>query len=85
LNDLIVIDSYGKPPAGILKGALVWPGDYKECVETEEASVSWKSKYCTLQSNLASQNSTSKILFRYGICMPINCTDADISSIYNCN
>jgi len=81
-----VVDSYGKPPAGILKGALIWPGDYKECVSTEKASIGWKSKYCTLQSNLANPNSSENLLFKYGVCMPTNCTDEDIAGIFNdCN
>ena len=84
---ITVIDSFGKPPSGILQGGLIWPGEYKECISVSESSINWESKYCALSSSFKSINisnqSNFKVDFKYGICMPTNCTQLDISSIFN--
>lgn len=88
LGNVIVLDSFGKPPSGILRGALIWPGDFQECVASTEESTSWTSKYCQLENVLKSVNTTdftiqSKLIFKYGACMPYKCSENDIASIFN--
>ena len=39
-----VFDSFGKPNSGILKGQIVWPGDYSECMRI--SADNWQGKYC---------------------------------------
>ena len=83
-----MLDSYGKPPSGILHGALIWPGDYEECIATVEKPINWTSKYCQLENELKSINTTdfkilSKLFFKYGTCMPYECSENDIALIFN--
>jgi hypothetical protein len=83
-----IIDAYGKPPAGILQGNLLWVGDYKECLNTTNEAIGWSSKYCSIQKGqpLDGQQLDATSFIKYGICMPQNCSHDDIVSILNlCN
>jgi hypothetical protein len=84
---LTVVDSFGKPPSGILAGALIWPGDYNECLSINElADTDWNSKYCSLESFLSNRSTnyqSQHLQFKYGSCMPKTCTESDIAAIFN--
>jgi hypothetical protein len=83
-----ILDAYGKPPAGILQGNVLWLGDYKECLNTTNEVIGWSSKYCAIQKSqpLDGKQFDLTSLVKYGICMPKNCSNDDIISILNlCN
>ena len=75
----LVLDSFGKPPSGILySGNFKWIGEYNECTNSSAPAISWYSKYCF--ANPANSP------FVYGVCFPVECSSTDISSILNsCN
>ncbi|GFU13155.1 nose resistant to fluoxetine protein 6 [Nephila pilipes] len=76
-----MLDAFGKPESGILKGNLKWLGDYDECIkvyappdEKSEAG-DFHGKYCLLQIPLKVANKSLDL--STGICLPDSC----ISSI----
>ena len=47
MNDL-VLDAFGKPQTGLLKGNIQWRGSFKECTETViKGNHTFKGQYCT--------------------------------------
>lgn len=83
LNFLKVIDSFAKPPTGILKGSVNWLGDFDECIESVNNTKNIQTKYCTISKNQNPSPSKTSFLFKYGICPPKNCTSQDIAKILN--
>ena len=51
---LSALDSYGKPPAGILDIHVWWMGSYDECKGIDPENVKFKGKYCTTRYNSVS-------------------------------
>ncbi|RNA35207.1 nose resistant to fluoxetine 6-like [Brachionus plicatilis] len=70
-----ILDSLGKPPAGIANGAINWLGDYRQCLN--ESITIYPRKYCYVTNTI--------ILFlkpfKYGICVPKACSYQDLYSI----
>lgn len=50
-----VIDSYGKPESGFLRGKVKWLGDYDECVDVHAPNDdtyhqgNFRGQYCSLR------------------------------------
>lgn len=81
-----MLDSLGKPPSGILEGAIDWPGEYVECMNSTNPAVNWTAKYCSISSDdksLAQGPNNPRIFFTYGLCSPVVCTREDIASALN--
>ena len=81
-----VIDSFGKPPSGILQGSLNWVGEYVECKNISVESINWQSKHCVISKLNKEKNidpNNVKISLRYGVCMPKNCSSSDIANVIN--
>lgn len=68
-----MIDSWGKIPPGILIGNNKWHGAYDECMTISNA------RYCSV-GMLALKKSVAGI---YGACMPKNCSQQDVASIFS--
>jgi hypothetical protein len=79
---VLVVDSFGKIPSGILKGAINWPGEYRECLNVTSMAVAanWTSKYCSISPKGAE---SMAFYISYGMCVPAECTSSDIASILN--
>ena len=44
----LVLDAFGKPETGLLKGNVQWRGSFKECTETViKGNHTFKGQYCT--------------------------------------
>jgi hypothetical protein len=43
---IIVLDTFGKPPSGIIEGNLLWLGEYSECINISQPFYNWHGKYC---------------------------------------
>ncbi|XP_023229921.1 uncharacterized protein LOC111630126 [Centruroides sculpturatus] len=93
-----VLDSMGKPSAGML-GITPWiRGDYDQCLNIDSGrssklrnSKNINGKYCLLEniakptsiSNLLKVSSSFRVEFRFDICIPSDCHENDLSSILN--
>ncbi|XP_050398153.1 nose resistant to fluoxetine protein 6 [Patella vulgata] len=90
---LQMLDAFGKPDAGILRGATNWLGDYEECVavvainKTEYAG-GFKGKYCS--GSLAKPNTKPAApgtiptpVPMLGMCIPDTCSNTDIQLLIN--
>ena len=55
----LVLDTFGKPPSGILEGSFKWPGEYSECLKIEHqfnnSNLKWQSNYCTIPAEIKIQ------------------------------
>jgi hypothetical protein len=84
---LRLVDSYGKLPAGLLNGNLLWMGDFEECLNITVDTLNWTSKYCYLTKNpngdelFDAQN--VNLYLKYGMCAPNDCSTQDIATIVN--
>ena len=79
-----MLDSFGKPPSGILEGALLWPGAFRECINIIEPTLNWTSKFCTLTNKISQSlrdQGDPEVILRYGICVPKGCTERDIAQV----
>lgn len=82
----IVVDSFGKPPSGILEGAFDWPGEFVECTNSSNSAANWTAKYCSVSTDDKSKPqgpNSQKIFFTYGLCAPFVCSRDDIASALN--
>jgi hypothetical protein len=59
------------------KGNTNWWGKYDECIEAK--TVDFNSKYCSIPLH----NNGSALSVKYGICMPENCNNNDITIVMN--
>eukprot|EP00111_Clytia_hemisphaerica_P000721 TCONS_00002123-protein len=66
-----VLDSWAKIPSGLLNGNTRWYGAYDECSAIPDV------KYCSVGMKVVSQNGV------YGTCMPKECTENDVASVYS--
>lgn len=80
---LQMLDSFGKPSAGLLTGNLNWMGDFDECVNANtgsDASVVFSGQYCKLllPFHFIGQSWTLQL----GTCVPSGCSSTDTSAVY---
>ena len=47
---LLVVDSFGRKPSGILDGNTVWIGEYNQCIGVKEKN--WNGKYCYISQKV---------------------------------
>ncbi|XP_071956995.1 nose resistant to fluoxetine protein 6-like [Antedon mediterranea] len=78
---LMMVDSYGKLPPGILQGNIqYWLGLYDECLnqtrEIGDGRINYRGKYC-----VAGLNARKTKLPSIGICVPDSCSDSDLMEI----
>ncbi|XP_067661103.1 nose resistant to fluoxetine protein 6-like [Haliotis asinina] len=83
---LQMLDAFGKPGSGILKGELKWLGSFDECIGviTNRTEVDFGATYC--RALLQPPNQTSlvdptQLAITLGLCMPDTCTGQDVSAI----
>ncbi len=75
-----VFDAYGKPPSGVLRGNILWVGEYSECINVKEPW--WTGKYCSLNQPTKFGMSLSTP-WKYGMCLPNSCSQEDVANIVN--
>ncbi|XP_071955723.1 nose resistant to fluoxetine protein 6-like [Antedon mediterranea] len=79
---LMMIDSYGKLPAGLIQGDVqYWFGLYDECLnqsrKIDDGKDNFKAEYCLV--GLSGQK--IKMLPSIGICVPDSCSNSDLMEI----
>ncbi|CAF0977704.1 unnamed protein product [Brachionus calyciflorus] len=80
---LKTIDSFAKPPSGLLKGNINWLGEYTECLDSKNISSNCYPKYCTLNKKASQFESQISLNLKYGFCAPMNCSSNDLAEIFN--
>lgn len=88
---LSLLDSLGKIPSGIEKGAVNWPGDFKQCLEVKRmtndddavtknvaSKVRFSGRYCSVYWSVNLPNGSMIIPVTQGICVPDSCQSHDI-------
>ncbi|KAK6195849.1 hypothetical protein SNE40_001192 [Patella caerulea] len=90
---LQMLDAFGKPDAGILRGATNWLGDYEEClavmaINKTEYAGGFEGKYCF--GSLAKPNTKPPApgglpppVPVLGMCIPDTCSNTDIQLLIN--
>ncbi|XP_067662821.1 nose resistant to fluoxetine protein 6-like [Haliotis asinina] len=83
---LEMLDAFGKPGSGILKGELKWLGSFDECIGviTNRTEVDFGATYCTALLQPPNQTSLvdpTQLAITLGLCMPDTCTGQDVSAI----
>ncbi|XP_046562223.1 LOW QUALITY PROTEIN: O-acyltransferase like protein-like [Haliotis rubra] len=83
---LQMLDAFGKPGSGILKGELKWLGSFDECmgVITNRTEVDFGATYCRallLPPNQTNPADPTQLAITLGLCMPDSCTGQDVSAI----
>ncbi|XP_071955722.1 nose resistant to fluoxetine protein 6-like [Antedon mediterranea] len=80
----MMVDSYGKPPPGILQGNILWLGLYDQCLSQSRTSNdnydSFNGQYC-----LALVTNNTQLLFYVGICVPNSCNNRELTDLLNIN
>lgn len=81
---LAMIDSMGKIPAGVTRGALLWTGDYDQCVQVQKKdNPTFGGRYCTVYWNLHLSNGSQVATLSQGLCVPSTCHSLDIKRYIN--
>ncbi|XP_078598033.1 nose resistant to fluoxetine protein 6-like [Branchiostoma floridae x Branchiostoma japonicum] len=75
---LIMLDSFGKPPSGILSGNYNWLGRYAECnkIIGEQHNITFNGEYYL--ATLTSVQTTPGITLKFGVCVPSSCSKDDV-------
>ena len=47
-----MLDAAGKPPPGILRGGLHWPGSFDECLAIQPTNKTYNTRYCRVALNV---------------------------------
>ncbi|XP_052816398.1 nose resistant to fluoxetine protein 6-like [Mya arenaria] len=85
---LQVLDAFGKPDSGIMKGRIWFPGGFDECLDLHADAYNnatdnmqtLNGKYCRLEIDAGlPQTSALKPRIRIGVCMPSNCVAKDLN------
>ncbi|KAI1290318.1 Nose resistant to fluoxetine protein 6 [Halotydeus destructor] len=85
---LEMLDSAGKPPSGLLRGGITWPGYHRECIEVNSADGLNSSRneiegrYCAVHWEVL-VNSSLTLPLSTGICVPSSCSGMDVQSNMN--
>ncbi|KAG8198740.1 hypothetical protein JTE90_023505 [Oedothorax gibbosus] len=72
-----MLDSYGKPESGLLRGQLKWLGDYNECLDSYASydetyqQGGFRGQYCSITVSVPFANKVLPV--RLGICLPDSC------------
>ncbi|XP_076316097.1 nose resistant to fluoxetine protein 6-like isoform X2 [Tachypleus tridentatus] len=83
-----MIDSFGKPQSGIFRGALVWPGKFRQCVNVKipdqqidnVTTISFKSQYNMVAMAIVLHDGRY-LYVSMGICTPDSCTTEELKHI----
>ncbi|XP_067118598.1 nose resistant to fluoxetine protein 6-like [Centruroides vittatus] len=78
-----MLDATGKLPSGLLKGNLLWLGDFKQCRNvTVPLKVignfnfgGFKGEYCYFTWTISLQQYHANMPLKFGICVPDSCTE----------
>ncbi|XP_033118021.1 nose resistant to fluoxetine protein 6-like [Anneissia japonica] len=77
---LMMLDSYGKIPPGILQGNKLWLGLYDQCSnqsrQLDGGRENFKAVYC-----LASVTEKNQPLLSVGVCVPDSCKSTDLAEL----
>ncbi|CAF3397106.1 unnamed protein product [Rotaria socialis] len=84
---LKIFDSWGKPlPSGLLKGNILWTGNYDECLDPlyQVANKTFvhqpfDGQYCALSLSETTSEGTTSSALTLGICVPESCDRQSIS------
>ena len=68
-----MLDSWGKPGAGIKWGNLQWMGNYRECQQIHS-----NFSFSVIDFGLSDNNT-----LKFGICLPTSCKESDIKTFLN--
>ncbi|KAF8796720.1 Nose resistant to fluoxetine protein 6 like protein [Argiope bruennichi] len=77
-----MLDSFGKPESGILKGNIRWLGEFDECLQIYappkkgEGVGDFHGKYCTLKTTLKMMK--SDLTLSMAVCLPDTCDSSEI-------
>ena len=86
---LSLLDSAGKMPSGIEKGAVNWVGDFNQCLQvkrmkdddwnsTSKDQVRFSGRYCSVYWSVSLSNASTVIPLTQGICVPDSCQSRDM-------
>ncbi|XP_033118022.1 nose resistant to fluoxetine protein 6-like [Anneissia japonica] len=77
---LMMLDSYGKLPPGIMQGHKLWLGLYDQCVnqsrKIDDGRQNFNAGYC-----LASITEKNQPLVSVGVCVPDSCKSTDLAEL----
>ncbi|XP_022235495.1 uncharacterized protein LOC111083320, partial [Limulus polyphemus] len=81
-----MIDSSGKLQSGIFRGALVWPGKFRQCVnvkipdrQLDNDTLSFKSQY-NMVATVVVLHDGRYLYLSMGICTPDSCTTEELKN-----
>ncbi|XP_033118038.1 nose resistant to fluoxetine protein 6-like [Anneissia japonica] len=81
---LMMLDSYGKLPPGILQGNILWLGLYDQCLK-QSREVDDHQSHFTAQYCLASitKDKNPQPILNVGVCVPDSCNSAELMEYLN--
>ncbi|XP_033763776.1 O-acyltransferase like protein-like [Pecten maximus] len=77
---LQMIDSWGKPRAGLLEGNIKWRGMYDECMDTVaevDGKIAFETNSCGANIPTPLMGPTGKVEIIIGMCLPSACVNGD--------
>ncbi|XP_033118103.1 nose resistant to fluoxetine protein 6-like [Anneissia japonica] len=81
---LMMLDSYGKLPPGILQGNILWLGLYDQCLnqsrEIDDHQAQFAAQYCL--ASITKDKNPQPIL-NVGVCVPDSCNSAELMEYLN--
>ncbi|XP_033118039.1 nose resistant to fluoxetine protein 6-like [Anneissia japonica] len=81
---LMMLDSYGKLPPGILQGNILWLGLYDQCLkqsrEVDDNQANFTAQYCL--ASIIKDNNLQPIL-NVGVCVPDSCNNDELMEYLN--
>lgn len=82
---LQMLDSDGKLSSGILRGGLIWPGHYKECLNVyapldEDGHGDFHGQYCVSSWTVDLNEQYSNLPLTIGLCVPDSCSGNGIKT-----
>ena len=82
---LQMVDSFGKPPSGLLYGANFWLGGYDECFEVNKITNKTQVQYAIVSvttSKLTPNPLTNQsVAIDIGACYPVECSSEDLTKV----
>ena len=82
---LQMVDSFGKPPSGLLYGANFWLGGYDECFEvnkiTNKTQVQYAIVSVTTPKLPPNPLTNQSVSIDIGACYPVECSSDDLTKV----
>lgn len=90
LNMFQIMDTFGRPPPGILVGSSAWLGQYDECIRLQiqgpQENDRWPTRYCMASLKLSDWPQagpmSEDLVVKAGVCIPKTCDSANYKNKY---